>query len=134
MLDASHVQKVATEAIARAREFFNVTPEWKISLQLAENDSEAEIFIRLHYHVATIQMDPGKYEKASTVWADAAHEVAHLLVADVSRLYDYAKTLDGVNPDYLAELWKHSIEPVVMRLENLFIKHNPMPRKLGTPS
>lgn len=130
MLDASHVKRISAAAIDRAREFFNLTPEWKIHLQIQENDIEAEIFIKPHYHIAHLRVNPGKYDNPAAVWADVGHEVAHLVTADFELLYDYARTLGNVNQDYLSELWKDSVEPVVMRLEDLFVRHNPMPRSL----
>lgn len=125
MLDASAVRRVAEACIAEARDFWRIDQGWSIELELATIEDAAGVCHKLPaYRRATITLDPAQHNSYAEVWANTAHEVVHIVLAEFD-LYKFAAEQTGGQAPPIA--WETATERTTTQLEAVFLRERPCP-------
>lgn len=121
------MKAVATAAIERGCEFFNLPGEWTVSLVITDDEekaSPASVHCQHDYLTYAVHINPSGYESLADVWRDAGgHEVGHLVMEEALSLHEFMVDAKDRNAPHLIR----ALERGTMRLEQLFVRVNPYP-------
>lgn len=124
-LDANETLRRFEAAVQEARDFFGVDPAWQTPVHAKASDG-AEINAHPGYLRAPISIELDFFQQnPERIREYAAHEVAHLLSAEINRLR-------SVLPDEYRDLdtpagtmFNDALECLTVRLERLFLRERP---------
>lgn len=127
-MTSAQVETVFNACIPLAREFFGIDKSWKVIVRSNPTINGAEIDIRNPYREATLEHGLG-YESAADAWDVAAHEVAHLALAElmILKVQMALHFDDGKLPVTLEGTFITCMEQMTQRLADIFVSACPCP-------
>lgn len=123
----SQVMDHARRAMEAACTYFRISSDWEITLKPSafEDSTEAQITHSGHYMTALIEIDLPHFQKSpERIWPKVAHEVAHLVTAEISYLWHQLPDEVKESRDYQKA---QALERATVRLERMFARDCPDP-------
>lgn len=127
-MTSAQVETVFNACIPIARAFFQLDPAWKVIVRSNPDIGGAQIMIRNGYRDATLEHGLG-LETAEQAWEFAAHEVAHIALAEllVFKAHVTAHLEEDKLPATLELAFTLAMESMVQRLADIFVSACPCP-------
>lgn len=124
-LDASETLRRCEAAVSEARAFFGIDPLWETPIY-ANHQGGAKITCDIGYYHAPIQVElDWLQEKPHLIREIMAHEVAHIMSAEINRLRSVLppEYRDRETPQGL--MFHDAMETLTVRLDKLFLRERP---------
>ena len=124
-LDANETLRRFEAAVQEARDFFGVDPAWQTPVHAKAADG-AEISAHPGYLNAPIHIELDFFQQhPERIREFAAHEVAHILSAEVNRLRSVLPEEYRDTDAPAGRMFNDALECLTVRLERLFMRERP---------